>query len=86
MTKWGTTLPFLLNAHDMVFLFVFCLEMSMYFAVTYSGVCVCVSLPSQGSVCEVQRHALGSGGSPGPEGHQPGLSTHAGGGRRFQSL
>lgn len=45
-----------------------------------------ISPCSQGSVREVQRHALGSGGPQRPEGHQPELAAHAAGGRRLKPL
>lgn len=47
------------------------------------GVC---SVCSKGGLCEVTGYALGSGGPPGPAGHQPEHPAHAGGGRRLQSL
>lgn len=48
--------------------------------------CTRISSCSQGGLCEVQRHALGSGGPQRPEGHQPELAAHAAGGRRIKPL
>ena len=44
---------------------------------------LCVSLSSQGSVCKVQGHALGSGGPQRAEGHQPEFPPDAPGRRRI---
>lgn len=43
------------------------------------SLCLCPDC-SQGGVCEVQGHALGSGGPQRPEGHQSELAAHAAGG------